>query len=235
MKHIILKTTLSILLLSGCGTIIEKENRIVIDATLSNEDKLTLDSIGFDYEMLNKIRAYTDSAIFTLNTSFNFYNDSLKEVETTVKEHQGFSFKEGSGVRAREIVFGVKDELKKMGYLIYISEVNFGYDSDKISVIKSTDQFDILRIEETDGINYGLENKDVIAQLQKWNKRFPFQIIGAELDWVEAVFIEVPGNMKGFAKEIYDYCPDVVDQGTGSIEALEDEMANSGLLYLWWD
>jgi len=38
-----------------------------------------------------------------------------------------------------------------------------------------------------------------------------------------------------FAKEMYKVCPDIVDQGTGSIEALAEEMKKTKRLFFWWD
>jgi hypothetical protein len=54
-------------------------------------------------------------------------------------------------------------------------------------------------------------------------------------DWAEANFIQKPTNMTKFAQELYEFCPDVVDQGAGSIEELEKEMNAFDILYLWWD
>jgi hypothetical protein len=41
--------------------------------------------------------------------------------------------------------------------------------------------------------------------------------------------------MVAFAREVYAFCPDVVDQGTGAVEALAAEMSRTNTLYLWWD
>jgi len=235
MKHLISTLLLSIAFLSSCGQTLNYESKKVLpEIQLSESEELILDSIEFDSEVLKLVRAYTDSSIYILSTSFNYYIDSLKQVNTITKKHNGFSFKAEQG-KANEIVYELKDRLKNKGYLIYISDVNFGYSSDEISLLKSNDQFDILRVEETDGINYGFENKDVIAKLQEWNNIYPFQIISAGLDWVEAIFIKRPDNMRKFAKELYEFCPDIVEQGVGSVNKLEKEMERSGILYLWWD
>ncbi|MDQ0230125.1 hypothetical protein J2S19_001377 [Metabacillus malikii] len=37
------------------------------------------------------------------------------------------------------------------------------------------------------------------------------------------------------AHEMYDFCPDIVDQGTGSIENLIEELIETENLFLWWD
>ena len=52
---------------------------------------------------------------------------------------------------------------------------------------------------------------------------------------VEAVFVKQPADMDAFAREVYEFCPDVVEQGVGTVKALADEMRRSGILYLWWD
>ena len=38
-----------------------------------------------------------------------------------------------------------------------------------------------------------------------------------------------------FAREVYAFCPDVVDQGTETVEALAAEMKQENTVYLWWD
>ena len=235
MKQLFFTLILSIPYLTSCGQTKNTESKIALPIIqLSESEKSILDTINFDSEVLKLVKAYSDSSISILTTSFNFYIDSLKQVKTIVKKHNGFSFKADQD-KAKEIVYDLKDRLKNKGYLIYISDVNFGYSSDEVSILKSNDQFDILRVEETDGINYGFENKDVITKLQEWNKIYPFQIISAGLDWVEAIFIKKPDNMRKFAKELYDFCPDIVEPGVGSVNKLEKEMERSGMLYLWWD
>jgi Domain of unknown function (DUF4253) len=42
-------------------------------------------------------------------------------------------------------------------------------------------------------------------------------------------------NHKKLAAEVYELCPDVVDQGTMTVEVLEEENKASGRIFLWWD
>jgi hypothetical protein len=35
--------------------------------------------------------------------------------------------------------------------------------------------------------------------------------------------------------EVEALCPDVVSQGTGTVDALAHEVRSSGTLYCWWD
>jgi len=43
-------------------------------------------------------------------------------------------------------------------------------------------------------------------------------------------------DLDSFAKDLYSFCPDVVDQGAGSHEALVQALKQSnGDVTLWWD
>lgn len=200
----------------------------------TESEKELLTEIGFETEILNTVRTFTDSAVFRMETKFEYYDSETKKVITEGKAHNGLSFHADMS-EARLMVFELMDEFRKKGYFIYVSETHFGYEPDEVSILKTNDQFDILRAERTDGINYDLENKDVIEQLEKWNETTPFQITGASLDYVEAEFVQLPTDMDAFAAEVYAFCPDVVDQGSGSVSALAAEMKDSQTLYLWWD
>jgi hypothetical protein len=41
--------------------------------------------------------------------------------------------------------------------------------------------------------------------------------------------------MLAFAREVYQFCRDVVEQGTETVEKLAAEMKRSNRMYLWWD
>lgn len=52
---------------------------------------------------------------------------------------------------------------------------------------------------------------------------------------MEVRFATKPADLEGFAQEVYRFCPDIVDQGTGSVSGLEDEVGKTQTLFLWWD
>ena len=237
LKQVLPKYVLIFFLLSviGCNKVRNTDPTIVIKHDkITSADKSVIDSLGIDQDILILIRNFTDASITPLQRSFNIYSDSLKTVETIVKNHTGFSFNAEQN-EARDIVLQLKGQLKAKGYLIYISAIHFGYEPDQVTVLKGMDQFDILRIEETDAINYGLENGDVIAKLKEWDKAHHFEIIAADISRVEAIFIDQPKDLKAFSEELYEFCPDIVDQGTGTVKELELELKRYGILYLWWD
>lgn len=97
------------------------------------------------------------------------------------------------------------------------------------------DQFDILRLAATDGINYGLATEDIVTRLKRWDQQFGISIWQAETDTVQIDMKSRPLNLSTFSQDLYEFCPDIVDQGVGDLESLERDLRDSGAIYLWWD
>jgi hypothetical protein len=88
--------------------------------------------------------------------------------------------------------------------------------------------FHLLREAETNGANFDLETEDIIARLQQWQTLCSYRILGAEADTVEIEFDTLPKDMDAFVKQLYDFCPDLVDQGTGCVGDLVEMALESG-------
>jgi hypothetical protein len=92
-----------------------------------------------------------------------------------------------------------------------------------------------LKQVETDGINYDITNDSLIKIVKKFDEKYSLELIGASGDWCDFYVNSEPKDWNEFAKEVYKVCPDVVDQGAGTVEALADEMKKTKRLYFWWD
>ena len=121
------------------------------------------------------------------------------------------------------------------GFLVFEAQRNYGTAPDSIGIIPSTDQFDILRVRNTDGINYDIDKDSVLVLVRQWHAQYDLEITGAALDWFEARIRRPPANYREFADVLFKVCPDIVTQGTNTVEALVVEMRRSNLLYCWWD
>jgi hypothetical protein len=119
--------------------------------------------------------------------------------------------------------------------MAFIIEINNTLKIDKIGIIKGTDQYDILKVMHTNGDEDDVSHEEVIAKLKGWEKRFTFEIIGAENDWVEIEFRIMPRDLTAFADEIYVFSPDAVDEGVGSLAALIKEINTTKRLMLLWN
>ncbi|KAA2238850.1 DUF4253 domain-containing protein [Chitinophaga agrisoli] len=192
------------------------------------KDYTLADSLHFDHAIIDDLRKVTDAAFSRLASNPDV-DDSTKPLQ---QEALQFPV---DGKKAKELVLSVLADFRKKGYLIFWSEQHFGHDQDMIAVLKSTDQFDIVRFRATNGANYQITTDSIISTLQHWYEQAPFEIIGADMESVEAHFTKLPEDVTAFAKEQYAFCPDIVDQGTGTLETLEEEIGRTRMLFLWWD
>jgi hypothetical protein len=97
------------------------------------------------------------------------------------------------------------------------------------------DQFDILRLAHSDGVNYDLATEALVKKLRQLHATVPIDIFHAETDTIEFRLLGAHPNPKALAKELYEFCPDAVDQGVGTLQAFEKAIAKDRLVYLWWD
>ncbi|ADG73225.1 hypothetical protein Cfla_0306 [Cellulomonas flavigena DSM 20109] len=89
------------------------------------------------------------------------------------------------------------------------------------------------------GVNYELEPVDHGVVLRDWHERYGAELVAMSGDQVLELLVDrpptTPAEALAVAREQYDYCGDVVDQGVGTIEALAREQAGSASWYFWWD
>ncbi|MCD2518311.1 DUF4253 domain-containing protein [Massilia sp. G4R7] len=105
----------------------------------------------------------------------------------------------------------------------------------ELVVGKGSGPLDILHIAQTDAVNYNMNNEDLKRRLARWHEAYGIDIWQAETDTIQLRFTRMPSNVQSFAKEVYKFCPDIVDQGAGSQKALEQDIQKRKGLYLWWD
>ncbi|MGA9226014.1 MAG: DUF4253 domain-containing protein [Mesobacillus sp.] len=190
-----------------------------------NVDELAI-QLGFAEETITVIKKAANTNLRPFYQK-DLYSDSAEKVI-------GISFNTTKD-SAEGILYKLQSELKPLDCLAFINER--GNNSTSVSIVKGNDQFDILEIQQTNGENYDISNDEVVFKLKEWHKRYSFTIIGADHDWVEVDFDEFPRNndLQPFVKELYELCPDIVDQGPGSIEGFIEELKVYRKLVLWWD
>ena len=87
----------------------------------------------------------------------------------------------------------------------------------------------------TNGWNYGIGPDSIVAWLRALERDHAFVLTGMGFDWVEGRFPSAIGDADALARRFYAFCPDVVDQGTETADALARELGASHRLYCWWD
>jgi hypothetical protein len=194
---------------------------------LSQKENDLLKKVNFETNLISELRNLTDGEFKQLPA----IDEETGEV-LTGKFFNGI-YSQTTENKANGIVKELKRKFRASGYLIFVFETD---DNKKnIAVIKGKDDLDILRYRRTDGINNDLENKDIVNKILEWKTKYGLTVIGCSRDWLEVEFDKLPADMDAFAKEVYEFCPDSVDQGVGSIENLKATISEMNGVWLWWD
>lgn len=139
---------------------------------------------------------------------------------------------------ARSVVKQVRQALGP-GLVCFIGCTNslaeWGPKGSEVVVAKGDDQFSILRIARSDAVNFGIYTEGIVKKLQQYDQMFGIDIYHAETDTIEFVLKKRPDDMVAFCRDLYEFCPDIVDQGAGSVEELQREIEKAGEVFLWWD
>ena len=209
--------TMGLISFFGCG---QKNSLVQAETELLN--KLT-----FKTELLTELKNMTKTELKQLPAIDQETGDVLSD-----KLYNGV-FTETTEEKAIEFVKKLKPKFKESGYLIFVFE---GEDDKKnIAVIKGQDELDILRYRRTDGINHDLENENVVKKISEWKSKYGLIVIGCSRDWLQVEFDKLPTDIDAFANEVYEFCPDSVDQGVGTIDKLKEAIKEMNGLWLWWD
>ncbi|MGP1371558.1 MAG: DUF4253 domain-containing protein [Almyronema sp.] len=76
---------------------------------------------------------------------------------------------------------------------------------------------DQIRQIGTNGINCDVDTNDIVERLLDWSKRFRFEVLEVDQATVHLKLYSLPENLADFCQEVYEFCPDVIDQGYGCL------------------
>ena len=122
------------------------------------------------------------------------------------------------------------------GFYLFRFQQNFKINGqpDKVGLLPTTDPYSVMAVMDTNGNNYNIGTDGVIAWMMELQQEQPFIVTGIGFDYLEGHFTGPVKDPQALAKRMYQFCPDIVDQGTGSVDDLARELGN-GNLYFWWD
>lgn len=110
-----------------------------------------------------------------------------------------------------------------------------GGNPDVLALVAVDSPWPVMWIFGTNGINHDHDTADVVKWMQQFAKDNDVTFDTVGFDLCGGRFNKPPKDYAALAKKIYEFCPDVVDQGTGSVEKLADEMKRTGRFFFWWD
>lgn len=182
--------------------------------------------LDFNIELMTALKKETKSELIQLSAIDQETADVLEDLQNGISSSV-------SEEKANLIVKKLKEIFRKNGFLIFVFTGEG--ESKSIGVLKGTNDLDILRYRRTNGINHDHENEDIVKKVSEWNDRFGITVIGCGMDWLELEFRKLPADLDSFSEEVYEFCPDSVDQGVGEVENLKLMIEEMNGIWLWWD
>lgn len=221
MKNLVLITLTSILL-GTCNGVSSQE-------PIKNGLKISSD-------LLNKIQATIKKEALPFSREVWKYDKEGNEENYTIKNGVYFDFVDE--ITAHNVFLEFKDQVKSEGNYLFLTELDFDdsyssfYD---IVILKCSDQFELVKLIGTNGINYNRYNDDVLKQLKAWHEDLGFEVVVVDHSRIHAYMSKKPSDIGKFAQEVYDFCPDVIDQGYSSMEEMISDYKSNNYFWLWWD
>jgi hypothetical protein len=122
------------------------------------------------------------------------------------------------------------------GFYLFRYDQNFGISGqpDKVGLLPTTDKYAVMAALDTNGDNYSIGTAGVIAWMKELEQEQPYVLTGIGFDYMEGYFTGPVKDPDALAKRMYQFCPDIVDQGVETVGKLAREL-QKGSLYFWWD
>ena len=124
--------------------------------------------------------------------------------------------------------------LRRGFYLVHSTHSLFGGLA-TVLLFPTSDKYAVINACGTDGGTCDLSTRQIVAWLRKLDKKLPFVLMGCGHDFLTGRFLNPVRNALQLASSIEQFCPDVVQQGCGTVNRLAYELARTQRFVLWWD
>lgn len=106
-----------------------------------------------------------------------------------------------------------------------------------IGMLPTVDPFEVIAAMGSSGCNYGIYMSEIVEELRELYELRKFVLSEVCYDTVH-LELEKPlpkSKSQKWAVRLYELCPDVIDQGVGTITKLRQHLEKEKSLFLWWD
>ncbi len=163
-------------------------------------------------------------------------NADQSETEEVLNEGIQFSFVDESSARLAFQKY--MEYVHQQGYYLFLSNIDFDdnyrsyYD---VIILPYQDPYIIIEKLGTHAINYDLFNDDIIKMLRQWDVLYGLSYEIMDESRIHAYIDKKPKDIRQFTQEVFEFCPDVIYQGYGSMEEMVKDYEANQYIWLWWD
>jgi hypothetical protein len=224
------------LVLSSCqlnsqtDTVENSEQKITLNSNVDlSTDSLIIQAIS------NEVRKDVEANTVIRYKQSTRHKNMFEPYDSIVP---GFKIKAIEESQAYAIIDAYFDKAKETGSYLFLTNLSFDdawntqYD---LVLAPVPNQIALIRFVGTEPVNYGLSTEDVVEWFEQKETEFDFEIIVADLSRIEARLTSEPKSYRKLAKEIYKFCPDVIDQGHEDMNELIEYLETTQHMWFWWD
>lgn len=191
---------------------------------LTEQEILLAEKLGFEKSTFELLKKGTGNPV----SQYAFFNDEKELINFSEKAIISEIGNDEYSIRnIQKWLIGKKE-------FAFISKIKKD-EPNQITILKAKNQFDILLFQKTDGGSYDISTTQIIEKLTLWDKLFGVKIIGAGNSWILFEIKKMPKDINWFANELFEFCPDILDQNFETIEKLIEHLKTSNKIQLWWD
>jgi hypothetical protein len=129
----------------------------------------------------------------------------------------------------------LQNEIRRAGFHLIFADAWIDDTWANMLLFPTDDPYLVLEAQGSDGANHGLSGHDVRDWLRRLADDYPFALLGCGRDFIQARLLVTPDDPLALAQRLHAFCPDIVEQGVGAVEALAAELHQTGQFSLWWD
>lgn len=133
------------------------------------------------------------------------------------------------------LVDTLNSQLAYRDCVAFISDDTYREDKKQVvSIIHTTDKYDIVRMQETHGGADNFFTDSLIVRLKQLEQKYAFEFVAVGGDWMVLKPKGVISDWVGYASETLKVCPpeDHIEDVAAYAEALKEE---EGKVLMWWD
>lgn len=124
--------------------------------------------------------------------------------------------------------------------LTIASDIRTGKPLDRVHIllIPTTNSWEVPAYLRWGGWNACPPPAQQVAALRYWHQRFGVELVAVDRDTINLRGARRPIGRPAalaLARQQYQYCPDVIDQGAGSLSALAASLMADDWWFFWWD
>jgi hypothetical protein len=121
----------------------------------------------------------------------------------------------------------------------YLFLTNIDYDNEwneffDVFILPCDDQFQLIEMLGTNGINEEVTNEEIIAQMREWDELVGFELIYCDNSGIDCFMERLPEDIEAFAQETIDFCPFLINEEHESMEDYIAYLTQEKYFYLWY-